>query len=194
MHHIYHTKGFILSSRNINEANKIFAIYTKELGLVRATAQGIRLNKSKLRFSLQDLFYANIDLVQGRDMWRVTSAESISSFPMARRDKESIEMITRVSRLLGRLCPGENPNEKIFDSLIQAFTLLDETSINKETREALEIHLVLNIMHSLGYIGDSKLLSHFLVSSFNKKLTNNLLKEKKSIVAHINKAIIESQL
>ena len=68
MHHIYHTEAFVLGSRNVGEANKMLSLYTRELGLVYAHAQGIRLGKSKLRFGLQDFSHATVDLVQGKDI------------------------------------------------------------------------------------------------------------------------------
>jgi len=194
MHHIHHTHGFILSSRNMGEANKMLTIYTREMGLVRAVAQGIRLHKSKLRFTLQDFSYAQIDLVRGRELWRVTSAKHVSSFPLARCDTPTIILIARVSKLLERLCTGESPSEIIFDDFIQALYLLDNEDTSSSSREALELHLVLRIMNSLGYIGDSVMLSKYLSSSFDHSKTEILLKERQSIIAHINKAISESQL
>ncbi len=194
MHHIYHTNGFILSSRNVGEANKILSIYTKELGLVRAVVQGVRFNKSKLRFSLQDFSYTKIDFVRGKDIWRITSAENINSFPFARREKKSLLLIIRVSRLLERLCKGEESNESIFNDLIQAFYFLDNINVKSDSREAIELHLVLKIMHSLGYIGESVLLNNFIGSDFNNNLTENILNKRQSIIAYINKALNESQL
>ncbi len=194
MHHIYHTNGFILSSRNIGEANKVLSIYTKELGLIRAVVQGVRLNKSKLRFSLQDFSYTKIDFVRGKDIWRVTSAKNVSSFPFARREKQSLLLIARISKLLERLCKGEESNESIFNDLIQAFYLLDDTNIKSDSREAIELHLVLKIMHSLGYIGESVILNNFIGSDFNNKLTADLLHRRQSIITYINKALNESQL
>jgi DNA repair protein RecO len=194
MYHIYHTQGFILSSKNKGEANKIFSIYTRELGLVKAMAQGVRLNKSKLRFSLQDFSYGNIDLVRGKEFWRITSAKQISSFPLIRANLNSLIFIMRVSKLLERLCVGESPNEKIFSNIIQAFTLLDTENIENNEREALELHLILHIMHSLGYIGDSDILEKYLHSSFDHSKIAKLLDERRSIIAHINKALSESQL
>jgi len=194
MHHIYHTHGFILGSRNKGEANKMLTIYTREMGLVRAMVQGIRLHKSKLRFTLQDFSYANIDLVRGRDIWRVTSAKNISTFPFARASRNSLLIIARVSSLLERLCDGEESNEKIFDDFMQVLYLLDDMSIESSSREALELHLVLRIMNSLGYIGDSLILSDYLGGSIDLNKTELLLKEKRSIISHINKALNESQL
>ena len=164
------------------------------MGLVRAVAQGIRLHKSKLRFTLQDFSYVNVDLVRGKEIWRVTSAKHISSFPITRSNEFSLVLMTRVSRLLERLCAGESPNENIFDDFIQALYILDNEDISPQSREALEIHLVLRIMNSLGYIGDSDILSKYLSSSFDYNKTEILLKERQSIIAHINKALSESQL
>jgi len=194
MHHIYHTHGFILGSRNIGEANKMLSIYTREMGLIKTTVQGVRLHKSKLRFSLQDFSYTKIDLVRGRDIWRITSASNMNSFPYARTNKGSLLLIARISKLLERLCVGESPNEDIFNDFIQALYLLDDENISSSSQEALELHLVLRIMHSLGYIGDSFILSKYLSSSFSIEKTDILLKERRSIISHINKALNESQL
>lgn len=193
-HHIYHTQGFILSSRNVGEANKTLTIFTREIGLVRAQVQGIRLAKSKLKFALQDFSFANIDIVKGREVWRITSAKNISSFPLIRKDHDSLVLMMRVSSLIERFCGPEIINEKIFDEFLQSLHLLDDEKINKETREALELHLVLRIMHELGYVGDSSLLAKYLGSSFDKTKTKDLLNERQSIIAHINKALSESQL
>ena len=194
MHHIYHTHGLILSSRNTGEANKMLTIYTREMGLIRAAVQGIRLHKSKLRFSLKDFSYANIDLVRGRDIWRVTSATNISSFPYARSQRQSIFLISRLSSLIERLCDGEEANENIFDDFIQALYLLDDVNISSSSREALELHIVLRIMNTLGYIGESTLLSEYISSSFSELKIESLLKERQSIISHINKALNESHL
>ena len=194
MHHIYHTHGFILSSRNSGEANKMLTIYTREMGLVRAGAQGIRLSKSKLRFALQDFSYARVDLVRGKDIWRVTSATTMNSFPYARYDKDSLLLIARVSKLLQRVCDGEEANVQIFDDFIQALYLLDDTNTSPSSREALELHLVLRIMKNLGYIGDSESIATYFESDFSDTKVDALLKEKQSIIAHINRALNESQL
>lgn len=194
MHHIYHTHGFILSSINKGEANKMLTVYTREMGLVRAMVQGIRLHKSKLRFSLQDFSYANIDFVRGKDVWRITSAKNISTFPYARSSRDSLLIIARISKLLERLCDGEESNEKIFDDFTQVLYLLDDISISKNSREALELHVVLRIMNSLGYIGESEMMSQYMGGSIDLNKTEILLKERQSIISHINKALNESQL
>ena len=48
-HKIFHTEGIVLSSKDTKESDRYLAVFTKELGLVKATAQGIRKLESKLR-------------------------------------------------------------------------------------------------------------------------------------------------
>ncbi len=193
-HHIYHTEGFVLGTKNRGEANKVITIYTRELGLLRASAQGIRLAKSKSRFALQDFSYAKVDLVRGKEFWRVTSSTPVNSFPYLRRDKKSLSLIFQISKLLERLCAGEEANEKIFDSLIQTFYLLDNEDLDEKSREAMELYLVFRIVYELGYVGESENIAKYLGEEFNHTKIDSFLKERTSIVAHINKALRESQL
>lgn len=193
-HHIHHTQGIVIGSRNRGEANKLFTIYTLEHGLVYAMAQGIRLHKSKLRYSMQELSYVSLDLVHGRDIWRVTSATHINSFPYARKDMKSIALMMRVCKLLERLCAGEEGNNEIFHDVIQAFITLDTPTPDTQLCDALELQLVLRILHQLGYIGDSTDIDHCLGENSVPEDIMKVLNNKKPIILAINKALRESQL
>ncbi len=57
------------------------SIFTRELGLVRATAQGIRLEKSKLRYSSQLYSFGIFSFVHGKEFWRLTSAGELLTAP-----------------------------------------------------------------------------------------------------------------
>ena len=88
MHHIYHTEGIILGSKNYGEAGKYYSIFTRDLGMIYASAQGVRKMSSKLRFILQDFSYVKVDLVQGRDFWRVTSASKTNKLEEISKNKK----------------------------------------------------------------------------------------------------------
>ena len=80
MYHIHHTEGIILSSKNYGEAGKYYSLLTRDLGLINASAQGVRKISSKLRFVLQDFSYIKVDLVHGKDFWRLTSASKTCKY------------------------------------------------------------------------------------------------------------------
>ena len=151
-HHMYHTEGFVLSSSPTQEANKMFYIFTKELGLVHASAQGVRLLKSKLRYSLQDFYYANISLVRGKDMWRVTNASAVGTrFPNIFSQAEYCAIYFKILTLLKRLLHGEEKNESLFMLIVEAFDFLEQVPVGSFAPLSFECMLVLQILHNLGY-------------------------------------------
>ena len=79
MHPIHTTPGLIIHSRPYGEAGKLLSIFTRDFGLVLANAQGIRLEKSKLRPFIQDYSFGIFSLVKGKELWRLTSAQSVAT-------------------------------------------------------------------------------------------------------------------
>ncbi len=194
MHHIYHTHGLILASLDSGEANKILTLYTKEMGLVRVLAQGIRLNKSKLRFSLQLFSYAHIDLVRGKDFWRLTSARSINTYPKIATNKSSFVLVSRIFRLLERFNFAESQNDEIFEDLVFLLNFLDRDVVSQEKLEAVEIVMVLRTLKNLGYIASSKTIFKYVDKKLEEENIEDILVDRKIIVSDINKALSESQL
>src|SRR3989338_7177311 len=108
MHHIYHTEGIILGSRNFGEDGKYFYILTRELGLVTASASGVRKMSSKLRYILRDFAYLKLDLVRGRDFWRLTSDTKTNTLQNFSERPEIFAVVSNIARLLRRLLSGED--------------------------------------------------------------------------------------
>ena len=127
MHHIYHTEGIILGSKNYGEAGKYYAIFTRDLGMINASAQGIRKISSKLRFVLQDFSYVKVDLVRGKDFLRITSASKTNKLENILKNSFNIKIYANISRLLKRLLAGEYPNPSLFADLLNGFHFLEKS-------------------------------------------------------------------
>lgn len=192
MHHIYHTEGIILGSKNFGEAGKYYSIFTRELGLVHASAQGVRKLSSKLRYILQDYACVRADLVRGKDFWRVTSASKISGLEALAQMPPHLRIFGNVSRLLRRLLSGEEPNEALFDDFKKGLLLLQKTKT--EDLPDIEAVLVLRILHNLGYIGESPGFEDLTKSPFEEGLVLQAYKNRRAVLRQINKALKETHL
>ena len=137
-YHIYTTKGIVLSERPYQEADRIYSIFTRDFGLIRATATGVRKLESKLRGALEPLTLSNISLVRGKDYWRITSTEFIQKLD------HSLELAKPLA-LLEKLVQGEAAHPELFD-VIQGFVFKDDKGEN------FEIQFVSEILHQLGYL------------------------------------------
>jgi DNA repair protein RecO (recombination protein O) len=194
-HHVYNTQGFILESTSRGEANKLYLIFTKELGMVRATAQGVRLIKSKLRYSLQDFSYIKLSIVRGKEIWRITNAQVQENLYILYKEKKDImNVIAHVFLLIKRLIPGEEKNEELFTVLATAFDFLKTLEFTYDLSKAFEYILVLKILHNLGYHGTAADLDAFIEAEWSHKLLEEMNIVKKTALQEINRSLRETQL
>ncbi|MSU44576.1 DNA repair protein RecO [Candidatus Nomurabacteria bacterium] len=193
MHHIYHTEGIILGSRNSGEAGKYYYIFTRDLGMITATAQGVRKISSKLRYVLQDFSYLKIDLVQGKNIFRVTNASKTNMLEQITRQPETFKVFANIARLLKRLLAGVEPNEALFVDLLDVLTILEKNKAKENVRN-IEMIIVLRILNNLGYIGESAVLKNLIRSPFEEDLIFKVLESKTHVLRQINKALKETHL
>jgi hypothetical protein len=213
MHHIYHTEGIILGSKNSGEAGKYYSIFTRDLGMIYASAQGVRKMSSKLRFVLQDFAYVKIDLVQGRDFWRVTSASKTNALEQIFKNPQTFEVFFNIANLLKRLLAGIEPNEALFADLINGLSVLEKIparnafsiadaggDIKKSILDQsddlrnVEAVIVLRILNNLGYIGGDETLQNLVKSPFESDLIFEVSKSRTEVLHQINKALKETHL
>jgi len=192
MHYIYHTEGIILGSKNYGEAGKYYSIFTRDLGMVFASAQGVRKMSSKLRFVLQDFAYVKIDLVQGKDFWRLTSASKTNKLEQIVKNSGTFEVFFNIAKLLKRLLAGIEPNEALFVDLINGLTVLEKAKV--EHLRNVEAVIVLRILDNLGYIGGDKALQNITKSPFEENLIFEFSKSRSQALRQINKALKETHL
>ena len=192
MHHIYHTKGIILGSRNFRETGKYYYIFTRDLGMISASAQGVRKMSSKLRFVLQDFSYLKIDLVKGRDFWRITSVSKTNQLDKLSKP-EILKVFVNISKLLKRLLVGEEPNRDLFIDLLDGLSVLERAETANDIRN-IETVIVLRILGNLGYIGDNETLKTLLKSPFEKELIFKVSESRTKILHQINQALKETHL
>lgn len=179
-YHIYTTKALILSYRPYKEADRMYSILTEDLGLIRATATGVRKEVSKLRSALEPFSFSTISLVKGEERWRVTSAALNYNFITKVRGKELISAFARIMMLLEKLIPEEETHKKIYEILEEASVRAQE---GKDEAEVLEIHILLSLLSELGYLPKDK------VPNLEEAKTN-----RKAFIKDINEALKVSQL
>lgn len=156
-YHIYTTKGVVLSLRPQRETDKVVYVFTQDLGLIVASARGVRTMRSKLSQSLTELSFVRLSLVKGKRSWRVTSVALIENFGL--RLKESrlkVELMSRVLRLIAVLVRGEEKNVELYDELEWGVKELFD-SVEEADLEVFEINLVSKILSHLGYMSKEDL-------------------------------------
>jgi len=188
-HIVFHTKGIVIAHYPRGEADKVLVLYTRDFGMVHAHVRGIRKIESKLKYILQDYAIGHIDLVRGRDMWRLTSGEAISSlFP---KEEMQQKIFFNVLRLVRRLCIGEAENPLLFDTLFDGLSLLSKTS-NLQALKNLEFIMVFRILYHSGYLdGNDESVNDLLESPFSHTLITAITPMRQKLLSSVNKSMRE---
>lgn len=191
MYQKYHTESLVLGSRDQGEADKVFALFTRDFGLVRARASSVRNEKSKMRYALQKYSRANVSLVKGKRGWRAAGATAIKSVAS---DPRCVSAFARISELVLRLIHGEEKNEYLFAALAEAHEALMEEK-NTEIFGTIEIVCVARILFALGYISNEALsMALFTHTAYTGESLLEAETMKDKLLTSINKAIAETQL
>jgi recombinational DNA repair protein (RecF pathway) len=192
-YHIHNTDAYVLRSIPVGEANTMVFLFTKNLGLIVAIAQGSRLLKSKLRYSLQPFMKTRVSLVKGRSQWRVVNAVSKEQLISGLENINLKEVIARLFNFVQKFVGEEEKHLEVFNNLEKGINFLAQ--ISEESVRDVEAVIVFRILYSLGYIAPSDELVSLLDSHiWEIGLIENLEKQKNGIISSINNAFKESQL
>jgi recombinational DNA repair protein (RecF pathway) len=219
MYAIHTTRGFIIGSFQKGEADKLIYIFTRDFGLIIASEQSIRLERSKLRYSTQDYTLGTFSFVQGREFYRLTSAishiplkltapdlqdtafSSISDSPNSSKGSFlKASLIVRIASLLKRFLNGEQSHPDLFDCVEKGITFISGDNaklieLSSSRLKCFESLFVARILNRLGYIGNDADLNGYLDNDEFSLEILDLLKDKRVLLnRHINKALKESQL
>lgn len=194
MYDVHTTEGIVLESIPVGEANKRVIVFTKDFGMVHAVAQGIRFQKSKLRFRLVDYSVVSLSLVKGKGQWRLTNVlDYDNAFGLFQKDGGILEFRARIASLLKRLVRGEDADSELFTIVTQSFR--DMVELAQEQRALLEILTVLRILYRLGYIGEKDIVSKYCGAVLNDAaILAQVADEQKRLIRAINTSLTESQL
>lgn len=190
MYQKYHTEALVLGNREMGEADRTVALFTRDFGLVRARASSVRKEHSKMRYSVQDYARADVSLVKGKRGWRLAGATALKS---ATGDRKCVATFARIAELTMRLVHGEEKNEYLFETLANAHQALMTETHTSVT--AVEVVCVARILYALGYISPEALESTlFTHTAYGIEHLSEVEAKRDQILSSINKAIAETHL
>jgi len=187
MHRIYTSMALVIDTKPYAEADHSVLLYTKDFGLIRAIAKGVRLEKSKLRYSLTPYSLSEVSLVKGKEVWRLTSAtfhKKYSSHP---------DYIKKIILLVKRVSGEETPDLHIYQSLQNYFEYLNIENTDLLLKEA-EISIALHILNRLGYIPSAEGIKELLVTPFSSEKVRELTPYIERSVGLVNQALKNTHL
>lgn len=130
MRGLYKTKGIVLRTVKLGEADKIVTIYSDNRGKIAAVAKGIRKTKSKFGSRLEPFSYVNLLLYQGKNLSTVTQVEVISPFKEIKSDFDKISYGSAMLDLVDKTSLEGSGDARVFHFLLASLEDLSKADGN----------------------------------------------------------------
>ena len=129
----YVTDAINLKSYNLNDADKIVVMYSKENGLIKGVAKGVKKPKSKLGARMDLLVANSLQLLKGRSMDTIIQAQTLNNFRKTREDFDKLMLSSYISELVINFGEGsESASEEIYELLYKALNRISDSAEKKD--------------------------------------------------------------
>ncbi len=181
----YITEALVCGSVNNNTSDKSYLLFSKEAGMLWATAKSVREERSKQRCALQDFSNIRVSLIKGKSGWRIGSVEALGNPFMHADSRAKRGTINFVVSQLRRYVHGEIQLPKVY---ADAFALLSYEEIHSEQNILIRELFLVRLLSELGYVAPTSSWAPVIDAS---TIDDALLLYQSDMAASITKAIKE---
>jgi len=187
----YITDALVCGTYNRSSADRSFALFTREAGLLYAEARSVREERSRQRYALEDFSLIRVSLIKGRQTWKIGSVEAITNyFRRAETQAERVSVV-RLGRNLRRFIHGEEASPLLFDFVVEALEVVVTDTLN---RDFVDLYIELKLLTLLGYARVASLPPHLQNLALKDVEAVNSREHTAVLSVLIEKGILNSQL
>lgn len=118
------TSGVVIRQTKVKDNDLMLTIFTKDLGVIRASARGARGFKNKLSAGCSLFAFSEFLLYPGKEVYKVNSAELIESFYSLTSNIERMAFAAYIADLTGYTVQEEEGTERLLSLFLNTFYLL----------------------------------------------------------------------
>ena len=177
------TEAILLHSRNYSETSLICELFTRKHGRVSVIAKGARSKKNKFQNITAPNILASINYSGKSELKTLVSWEEITHFSILGKN---LKILLYLNELIFKLLEKENKQDRIFESLIDFYKVLesgDAKNIEISLRE-FEYFLICELGYGFNFLYDDngkkivreKTYYFHPAQGFSEKPLNNFLK------------------
>jgi DNA repair protein RecO (recombination protein O) len=135
-------EAVVLKHSNWGEADRLLVLFTRERGKARAIAKGVRKMHSRKAGHLEPFTRVTLQMSQGRDLWIITQAETVESYPNIRENLVRTAYASYIMELAERFTYEEGASLPLYQLIHETLKRVDsEVDANLAVRY-YEIHLL----------------------------------------------------
>lgn len=121
----YNYHAITLDKRDIGETDRLYTFYTRESGLVRVPARGVRKTNAKLSAQVEDFGVVHVTVAKNYGRGTLAGAVAEEYFENLRNDYDALVCVDIARSVFLTIIDENEGDEKVFDLLAQYLHELD---------------------------------------------------------------------
>jgi len=144
------TRGFVFKKQDLAEADRVFSVFTEDLGRVDVFAKAIKKISSKLKSGIDVFSFVNIEFVQGKNRKTLTDSLILQKFGRIISSPKRFEIANRVSIAIDEFINGAAKDGELMALLQETFEILDSEKLKSRHCDLLYYYFLWNFFCVLG--------------------------------------------
>jgi DNA repair protein RecO (recombination protein O) len=138
------SEAIVIGGHNLAEADRIIPFYTRNLGIVRAVAQGARRMRSRFAGSLEPFTHGHLVYFErpNRNLHAINEFAVLHAFPALRQDLDRLVHASCAAELVAASSAEEDPNPDLFAALLSTLELLNAAVPPAPVLRAFEVKVL----------------------------------------------------
>lgn len=148
---LFETESLVLRSYNLAEADRIIVFFTKEHGVIRGVAKGVKRLKSKFGSMLEPFSIVDLEYFQkeDRELVSIQNVELVRSAFAAASDPARLNTYSYIADLLLAFAPPHDPNETLY-RMVKA--CIDIEAEDDGDHDAVKLYFEIWMLRLAGYL------------------------------------------
>ncbi|MBC7543888.1 MAG: DNA repair protein RecO [Candidatus Sericytochromatia bacterium] len=143
----YAAQGVNIRHHALGEADRIISVFTREHGIVRAVAKGVKKPTSRLGGRMELLHCNTLMFRRGRSLDIILTAETVRSFGGLRLDFDRLAFALYLAEVVNGLLPVGHPQPVVYDLFVSTLAMLETL----ERPELVALWFQLQLLTELGH-------------------------------------------
>ena len=159
---IIKTEGIILKKKEINEADVIITIFTKNFGKIDSIIHGIRKSKRREKNVINAMNVSEISMYQKNSYYTIKDMELKKTFLEISKDIEKLEVGFYFLDTINKIYEYNDVDEEFYDRIVNIFDYLDRKEITNSAEKYIMVtHFLRRIMIEQGIYEESDIMTYF---------------------------------
>ncbi len=123
---LINSEAYVITQTDYGEADRLYTIFSRRNGKVKAFARGVRKTKSRKAGHLQPISLIWLMLAKGKTFWVVTQADTIDPYTSIKNDLSKTAKALYIFELINRFSPEDEPMPALFRLTKKTLQLIQE--------------------------------------------------------------------